>query len=93
LQAYALVLSEQGRIDEARAAFQEGLRVERDHIPLWQAWGVFEGNLGNFGVARDIFQRGVESHPHSRELVWIWQVLSFSFILICCHLVWSKLLV
>lgn len=69
------MLAEQGRIEEARAAFQEGLRVERNHIPLWQAWGVFEAGLGNHDVARDIFRKGVESNPHSRDLVWIWQVL------------------
>lgn len=73
-QAQALLLAEDGLEEEARAMFRHGARIDRRIVPLWQAWGVFELRLGNHDVARDIFQKGIEYNPHSKDLAWIWQV-------------------
>ena len=74
MQARALLLAEEGEEEEARAMFRHGARVDRRVVPLWQAWGVFELRLGNHDIARDIFQKGVEYNPNSKDLAWIWQV-------------------
>lgn len=49
-------------------------------LPLLQAWGVMEFQLGRYDEARRLFQEGVWADPGNTDVVFIFQVR----LLLCC---------
>lgn len=74
VQAYGVMLSEDGEYNGARAQFRAAASADEFHLPVWQAWAVMECKLKNYDRARRLFQRGVWAAPKDPNLVWLWQV-------------------
>lgn len=71
-QARALLeWHEHNNAEKARALFAAGLRADPGHVPLWQAWGCMESQLGEVDHARRLFQKGVWADPRSKDTVWV----------------------
>jgi tetratricopeptide (TPR) repeat protein len=63
-----------GNYNGARSQFKAAARADPLHLPVWQAWAVMEGSLGNYDEARALFQRGVFAAPKNPDVVYLWQV-------------------
>ncbi|CAN0402966.1 unnamed protein product, partial [Laminaria digitata] len=46
-------------------------QADPSHAHAWQAWGVMEGRLGNYEVARSLWESGLKANPLHGPL---WQV-------------------
>lgn len=69
-----MMLVEEQNYRAARNQFKAGARADAYHLPVWQAWAVMEGSLGNYEEARSLFQRGVWAAPKNPDIVYLWQV-------------------
>ena len=49
-----------GNVDVARDLYRRGLRRSPTHAALWSASAKLEGDAGEHGRARRLFQQGVE---------------------------------
>jgi len=71
-QARAMQHKAEGRIPQARRAFEAGIACEASHMPLYNGWGIMEDELANVTAARQIFQRGVWVAPTHPRTVGLW---------------------
>lgn len=60
--------SQVGRVEEARAWFEEGTRTLEGaaSVALWQAWAVLEAKQGDPTAVRYLFKRALGVNPKSR---------------------------
>lgn len=63
--------AELGRVEEARAWFEEGTRTLEGaaSVALWQAWAVLEAKQGDPAAVRYLFKKALAANPRSR---WVW---------------------
>lgn len=66
--ALAVMASQVGRVEEARAWFEEGTRTLEGaaSVALWQAWAVLEAKQGDPTAVRYLFKRALGVNPKSR---------------------------
>lgn len=74
-----MLLVDEQNYKAARNQFKAGARADASHLPVWQAWAVMEGSLGNHEEARTLFQRGVWAAPKNPDIVYLWQVRTIPF--------------
>lgn len=70
--AWALMEQRKGHIATARKCFVNGLRVNRTHAPLCQAFAVFEAKYGLKRRARELFALASELNQRSPSAVRTW---------------------
>lgn len=75
------MLLEEHNYRAARNQFKAAARADPGHLPVWQAWAVMEGTLGNIEEARKLFQRGVWAAPKNPDIVYLWQVRARGIVL------------
>jgi len=76
--ALAVMAAELGRVEEARAWFEEGTRTLEGaaSVALWQAWAVLEAKQGDPTAVRFLFKKALVANPRSRyvHLAWaLWE--------------------
>jgi Tfp pilus assembly protein PilF len=82
-----MMLLGDGNYNGARSQFKAAARADPLHLPVWQAWAVMEGSLGNYDEARALFQRGVFAAPKNPDVVYLWQVsarLMYLLLILAC---------
>jgi len=68
LLGVAIVHSQLGHFERARAMFLRSVQADASHAHAWQAWGVMEARMGNAEVARDLYRRGLRRCPQHAAL-------------------------
>ena len=74
--ALAVMAAEVGRVEEARAWFEEGTRTLEGaaSVALWQAWAVLESRQGDSTAVRYLFKRALGVNPQSRYVFLSWSM-------------------
>ncbi|KAG1665983.1 hypothetical protein FOA52_010081 [Chlamydomonas sp. UWO 241] len=72
--ALAVMAAQVGRVEEARAWFEEGTRTLEGgaSVALWQAWAVLEAKQGDPTAVRYLFKRALGVNPRSRYVHLAW---------------------
>lgn len=68
--AWALMEQRKGKISIARKCYVNGLKVDPAHIPLCQAFAMFEAKYGLKRRARELFARTAELNKYSHR-TWV----------------------
>ena len=70
----AVMAAQVGRVEEARAWFEEGTRSMEGaaSVALWQAWAVMEARQGDPTAVRYLFKRALGVNPKSRYVFLSW---------------------
>lgn len=73
-QSLAVMAAELGKVDQARAWFEEGTRTAfgPSSVALWQAWAVMEARQGDKSAVRYLFKRALQAEPRSRYVHLAW---------------------
>ena len=73
-----------GEVEEARASFREGLRLNPGYAQLYHAWARLEGRIMNYGALNELNKRARAAFPpppeQSGEEQTPWEVESLSLI-------------
>ena len=56
-----------GEVEEARASFREGLRLNPGYAQLYHAWARLEGKLGNWDALNELNKRAKASFSSGAE--------------------------
>ncbi|GAX83851.1 hypothetical protein CEUSTIGMA_g11276.t1 [Chlamydomonas eustigma] len=72
--ALAVMAAQVGKVEEARAWFEEGTRTLEGaaSVALWQAWAVLEAKQGDPTAVRYLFKRALGVNPSSRYVHLAW---------------------
>lgn len=86
--ALAVMAAELGRVEEARAWFEEGTRTLEGaaSVALWQAWAVMEARQGDPSAVRYLFKKALGANPRSRWVQTLERCDGASMKLVCCSM-------
>ena len=71
-QAYAVMLKEQGRFDEAEAQFRKGLKADPTHAPTYQAYALMLHEQGQFEEAKPLLKEAIRLQPDEVRYRTLW---------------------
>lgn len=87
-QAWGVLETREGNLDEARRIFQEGIWAcaqltggqsgGYSCARLWQAWGVLEAKVGDYAAARRCFNRALDADKRNMAAMTAWTLMEES---------------